>query len=203
VRIEFDVQESPSEVSTPVELSDVLFITEDLEPVPVAVGRPGIFWVVEGIIPPDRRVSFGDYLRFRTTLSEGGIWSLIDAASGGSIDASTGLYRAGSATGTDLVQVLTNSGTATAQVTVSEELRAQGGPGPATSLDVTGGGVGLDDVILLLRYAVGLENPAPDVTAAGDFDCDGRIGINDVLNAIRVFVGLEPILSGGLLRESD
>ena len=61
-------------------------------------------------------------------------------------------------------------------------------------MDLDGGGVGITDVILILRCVVALDSPTPEQSAVADFDCDGDISISDVVNCLRVVVGLPPVV---------
>jgi len=119
------------------------------------------------------------------------VWSLTSAPSGGSIDAGSGLYQAGMTTGvTDEVMVTANSEVATTNVKV---MAGGEGPGAATSMDLDGGGAGITDVLMMIRYIVGLETFNPTELEVADFDCDGNVGIDDVINALRATVGLPPL----------
>jgi len=148
-----------------------------------------------GIVPSDPEVCVGEYLHFTVFLGGGGVWSLLAAPSGGSIASDTGLYQAG-ATGdtTDAVSYFDGVDTFRTDVSVSWFPRFGGTVGPPTSMDLDGAGVGITDVILLLRCTVGLTTPTADQFAAGDFNCDGTINISDVINCLRVVVGLPPVL---------
>jgi hypothetical protein len=59
-------------------------------------------------------------------------------------------------------------------------------------MDIDGGGVGISDVILLLRFNVGLDVPTAEQVETGDFNLDGAIDIGDVTNALRVTTGAAP-----------
>jgi len=114
--------------------------------------------------------------------------------SGASIDASNGVYRAG-ATGDreDFVEASIAGGTAATLIEVSDSPRAPGVVGPPTCMDVDGGGVGIGDVILMLKDVVGLEYLEEDQEWAADFNSDWGVNLADVINALRAVVGLAPI----------
>jgi hypothetical protein len=153
------------------------------------------FSIMEGIIPANPEVSVAEYLHFTSTLGDGGIWSLLGAPSGGSIQADTGVYGAG-LTGdvTDIVSLSLQTDSATTTVMVATTPRDPGVVGPPTSMDLDGGGVGITDVILILRAVVGLDTPTPEQQAAADFNCNGSVDISDVINCLRIVVGLPPVL---------
>ncbi len=147
-----------------------------------------------GVWPRNATVSVGEYLHFIATAGSG-TWSMVSAPSGGTIEAVTGLYRAGETGGkTDEVSVDIGPEQDRTQIDVTMTPRAPGVVGPPTSMDLDGGGVGLSDVILMLKCVVGLHTPTQQQRNAGDFDCDGAIDLSDVLNALRVVVDLAPIL---------
>ncbi len=143
--------------------------------------------------PKNPEVSVGEYLNFTDTLGLGD-YVLDNNDSGGTIAPDTGLYRAGSTgdvldiVGSDIAQ-----GHAVSIVRVISAPRDPGVPGPPTSMDVNGSGIGIDDVILMLRHVVALEFLDEMQQYAADFDCDGAVTISDVINALRVAVGLEPV----------
>jgi len=154
-----------------------------------------VFWnggvVVGQVIPHDPEVSVGEYLHFVTGLPFVD-WHLVANESGGTIQPDTGLYQAGPNPGLDMViDVMTaQSGI----VMVNPIPRPPGVVGPATSMDVDGDGVGLSDVILMLKDVVGVEDLTSVQAEAADFDWDWAVGLDDVLNALRVVVGLAPLL---------
>jgi len=139
-------------------------------------------------------VSVDEYLNFTTTLGLGD-YSFHLNDSGGTIDPDTGLYHAG-ATG-DVADVLLtelDAGSAVTVIEVDSGPRDPGRTGPPTSMDVNGGGVNIDDVILMLRHVVGLDTLDELQQLAADFDLDGSVSIGDVITALRVVVGLPPVL---------
>ncbi len=150
------------------------------------------------ISPQFPTMSPGEYLHFTTDNPEGGTWVFAYNNTGGSIDPVTGVYRAGSdlqaPVEVDGIEVGSPHGYAYTEVDVEEQKRPPGQTGPATSMDLDGGGLGLSDVIMMLRYVVGIGTPSPEEVAAGDFNVNGDIDLADVINALRVVFGLPPIL---------
>jgi len=145
-----------------------------------------------GLTPSNATVSVGEYLNFVASAGDG-TWSMVSAPSGATIDSVTGLYQAGGTGGeTDEVALDIGPEQDRTEVTVTTSPRPNGVVGPPTSMDLDGGGVGISDVVLMLRCAVGLDTPTPQQLAAGDFNWSGSIDIGDVVNALRVAVGLAP-----------
>ncbi len=172
---------------------------QDGEAVALVAGPPATFTAL--LISPDNPVVYTEeYVNFRFTAMwlvdnpRYVCWSLPVADSGGRIRSSgAGLYQAGPTGGVvDQVMVQYEYLEGTTNVTVLDGSRPKGAAGPATTMDVDGGGVGLSDVLLILRYVVGMGTLDPAQQDAADFNCDGQIGLNDVINALRVVVGLEP-----------
>ncbi len=147
-----------------------------------------------GIAPADPEVSVGEYLHFSTSSGTGALWSFVSSESGGSIQQDNGLYQAGGTPGDDVVMGSVGGEPKTTTVTVTASPRRPGVVGPATSMDVNGNGLGMSDVILMLKFVVGVDTPTAEQVEAGDFDLDGGIGLSDVTNALRIVVGLEPIV---------
>jgi len=147
------------------------------------------------VVPEDQIVSTAEYIHFTQGLGESPVWSLLHNQSGGIIDADTGLYQAGVIGDVvDAVLASVTGDSATTTVTVTSAERDADIVGPPTSMDLDGGGVGITDVIGLLRIVVGLDIPTSEEFAASDFDCDGNVTISDVINCLRVVVGLPPVL---------
>lgn len=145
-----------------------------------------------GLTPRNATVSVGEYLNFVASAGDG-TWSTVSAPSGATIDSVTGLYQAGGTGGeTDEVALDIGSEQDRTNVTVTTSPRANGVVGPPTSMDLDGGGVGISDVVLMLRCVVGLDTPTAQQRSAGDFNWNGSIDIGDVVNALRVVVGLAP-----------
>ncbi len=164
--------------------------------IPALEGRGvRVFFEPAGVVPEYPTVSAGDYLHFTMTFGGDGWWWVACDPSGGHIDRETGIYQAGPGGGvTDVVLLSWYDKYGSTAVTVAVTARPGGSVGPATSMDVDGGGVGLSDVILMLKDVVGLEELTSEQAEAADFDCDGSVGLGDVLNALRVVVGLAPLV---------
>jgi len=116
--VRFGVLEFPFEPAAELAVMDATMINEASDLVPVVIGPPGEFSVGQGIMPINPKVMVGEEIRFTTTLGEGAVWSLVRAESGGSIEADTGLYRAGDAGGVDEVRVVVDGEAASTEVAV-------------------------------------------------------------------------------------
>ncbi len=202
--VSFEVQGSPSSSSSSLSITSVDVLDDVNQSVGATAGPDGMF-TVSGvtptleIIPSAPEVSVDEYLNFRImtptpTPSPAPFWSLAYAGSRGSIEVDSGVYQAGETPGEDVVDVWLGGALGRTNATVTASPRTPGTVGPPTSMDVDGGGVGLSDVIRLLKHVVGVETLTAEQIEAGDFDCNGSIGLADVLNALRVVVGLEPVL---------
>jgi outer membrane protein assembly factor BamB len=196
--VNFDVLDPPGSNSSALTITNPSLLDDVGAPVPdVNAGAPGVFNVVDFTIFPNApQTVVGSYLNFRL-VGPGSvdIWVLTSKGSGqnAEIDPVTGVYYAGSQAGIDEVIAFIDGGQfASTEVTVSLSPPPPGTPAAPTSLDVDGGGVGITDVILILRAVVGLEQLTPEQEAAADFDGNG-VGISDVITALRVVVGLPPV----------
>jgi len=149
------------------------------------------------IRPQTPVVSIGEYLHFTTPFDGVEIWSFAYNASSGSIVADNGLYQAGPVGSdgdevVDTIYVSVEGCSAFNPTTVHITCRGPGVVGPATSMDIDGNSVGISDVVLMLRRAVGLDTFTAEQEEAGDFNVTGAVDISDVVNALRVAVGLVP-----------
>jgi len=196
-QIDFTVDPDPDPLSCDLTSSGVVVLNDVGGEIPVLPRGPRTFSVTWEIIPADPVVSVGEYLHFCTSLgSSGGLWTLLQAPSGGTIGADNALYNAGPTGGgvVDVVSALVDSRPVSTDVTVNTDPRGPGVVGPATSMDVDGGGLTIADVILILRFVVALDVPTPEQAAAADFNLSGAPDIADVVNALRIAVGLPPIV---------
>ena len=156
---------------------------------------PVVIYAAAGwtVVPADPEIAVGEYLNFQKSTGGDGLWSLLSAPSGGTIEAATGVYKAGATGGvTDEVACSEGAELATTTVTVTTSPRPPGTVGPPTSMDVDGSGLGISDVVLILRYVVGLDTLTPEQQTAADFDWSGTITMSDVISAMRATVGLKP-----------
>ena len=153
-----------------------------------------IGYMTSEITPSYPELAVREWLHFTTTIGPDEQWSFVSSDSGGTIDQDNGIYQAGGTTGTDVVMASVIGDSATTDATVTATSRDPGIIGPATSMDVDGGGVSVADVIFMLKCVVGSETPTAQQTKAGDFDCNGSIGLADVMNALRIVVALDPLL---------
>ncbi len=146
--------------------------------------------------PVSPQVAVGEWIHFRVIPGTLADWALTQEASGGSIDPGTGVYQSGDTGGvTDVVTAsVAGQGDESTNVAVTWATRPSGTMGPPTSMDLDGGGVGISDVILLLRLSAGMDVPSAKQVEVGDFDIDGQIGISDTVNALRVVAGLPPLV---------
>jgi hypothetical protein len=196
-QIDFTVDPSPAPLSCELTSTNVQVLDDVGGEIPVLPRGPRAFAVTWEIIPGDPVVSVGEYLHFSTSLGpSGGVWTLLQAPSGGTINSGNALYHAGPTGGgvVDVVSALMDTRPVQTDVTVNTDPRGPGVVGPATSMDVDGGGLSIADVILILRYVVGLDIPTAEQAAAADFNLSGVPDIGDVINALRIVVGLAPSL---------
>ncbi|MHA1381650.1 MAG: hypothetical protein ACTSRG_25050 [Candidatus Helarchaeota archaeon] len=153
----------------------------------------------EPFIAPAMSSTFvNQWIRFRIIYGEGtGIWEIAQNNSGGWIDQNTGLYKAGPVPNTvDWINYIAPSKTYWTVITVYAEPSIYSINGYTGSLDLDGQGVGISDVVKLLRIVVGLDIDTglePDeILFIGDFNATGQIDIGDVVNALRIAIGLTP-----------
>ncbi len=195
--VEFTVNDPPSWDNTALHIDGVEATDDGAQFLPVMAASDGVFTTGTVIVPENPEVAVGEWLHFRCSPSDpGDLWSLTQAPSGGSIDQDTGVYQAG-ATGAVIDEVTVLSGGSTpysTDVTVTTTPRGAGVMGPYTSMDLNGGGVGVPDVILMLRITVGLDEPTVVQVRVADFNLNGVVDISDVINALRVAVGLAPMV---------
>jgi len=159
--------------------------------IPVLEGR-GADVSYDPIIPWEPLALHDEFLHFRSALGQGVTWSLAQSPSGGTVDAATGVYEAGTGGNTDRIRV--ENGISVEMDVNVLSTRSAGVCGPFTSMDVDGGGLRLSDVILMLKYVVAVDTPTPAETFAADFNCNASVDLADVINALRVVVGLVPLL---------